>query len=385
MSPAIITETVWALANPPAGGEKIIPDEVAVITTTRGRADLARDLLNLDEKGNFKPLAGWGDQTVWQALRRAVLGAQCDKDPRLELKPPRVITINDPASGRARELDDIRTAPENAAAADLILDEVRRVTANDDTRLVASLAGGRKTMGALLHAAVSLLGRRGDRLTHILVNDPFDNPVLQPKFFFKGQPGGDHVLPLPDGASQPIRNSDAIAQLADVPFAALHEIFRRHLGKLPGDILELGRTATGLVRELSAPVSIDCAMSASARKCTALIDGVPTELTGGDIPFFLFLFERAKAGQPPYASHLDAYDDFLDYLADWMPKFQVVNLQFGGSYWRNPSQLPNVDHLRKRVDSLRTRLVSAGLAQHIQALFPFRGPLGWPTDRVKVG
>jgi len=30
-------------------------------------------------------------------------------------------------------------------------------------------------MGALLYAALSLLGRPQDRLTHVLVNEPFDN------------------------------------------------------------------------------------------------------------------------------------------------------------------------------------------------------------------
>jgi CRISPR-associated protein (TIGR02584 family) len=373
MSPAILTETVWALAHeaPP-----VIPDEVVVITTKRGRADLERDL--------FKAASAWGEKTVWHALRENVLGDSAAEDPRLDFQPLRVITAGNPATGRAVELDDIRTAAHNAAAARCIVEEVRRITANDDLRLVASLAGGRKTMGALLHAAVSLLGRRGDRLTHILVNDPFDSPALRPKFFFPGQPDGDHTVTAAGGGSQPVRNSDAVLELADVPFAALHEVFRKHLGKLPGDILELGRTATGLVEELTAPVTIECSMRPGDSKCIPLIDGIPIELSGRDISFFLFLFEQAKAGRLPYPSHLDAYDDFLDFLENWMPKHPVVNLQFGETDWRDPKHRPNVDHLRKRVDSLRTRLVSAGLAQHIPVLFPIRGPLGWPLDRVRI-
>ena len=50
MSPAILTETVWALAHEvPA----IIPDEVVVITTSKGENDIHRDLLSKQD--------GWSD------------------------------------------------------------------------------------------------------------------------------------------------------------------------------------------------------------------------------------------------------------------------------------------------------------------------------------
>lgn len=372
MSPAILTETVWALANPPQGEQGIVPDEVAVITTRRGQADLERDL--------FTPLPEWGGSSVWQALRRALLGAKFASEPKLQFKTSRIITANDSTTGRARELDDIRTPEENAAAAEFILDEVRRLTANDDTQVIASLAGGRKTMGALLHAAMSLLGRRQDRLTHILVNEPFDNAGLRPRFFFPSQPGGDHMLRQPDGSERVVRNADASLELADVPFAPLHYLFREHLGRLPGGFADLVRTALGVVEELSQPVAIEL----DSHNWAVRFDGVRVVLSGRDIPFFCFLFERARTGAHPYPSHRDAYDDFLDFLSEWMPKYPFVNLQFGETDWRNEKQVPDIDHLRKRVDSLRTRLVDGGLGRLIPVLFPLRGPLGFPPMKVRA-
>jgi CRISPR-associated protein (TIGR02584 family) len=368
LSPAILTETIWALAKETPG---LIPNEVVVVTTTRGKSDIERDL--------FTPLPQWGNRTVWQGLRHALLGFNADKDPRLEFKPYRIITANDPATGRARELDDISTLAGNAAAAEVILDEVRRLTANDDIRMIASLAGGRKTMGALLHAAVSLLGRRQDRLTHILVNDPFDQGGLRPKFFFPGQPGGDHKLRLPDGTDRTIRNADAVLQLADVPFAPLNYLFREYIGRLPGGFAELVRTASGLVQELAEPITIEL----DTEKWVVTFDGVPVHLTGRDIPLFCFLCQRARDGRQPYPSHKDASDDFVHFLADWMPSHLAVNLQFGGTDWRNPNQMPDFDHLRKRVASLRSRLVDAGLGRLIPTLFPIRGPLGFPPSKVR--
>jgi CRISPR-associated protein (TIGR02584 family) len=372
MSPAILTETVWALANPPAGREKMVPDEIVVLTTTRGQADLERDL--------FTPRPEWDGRTVWQALRQEILGLQAEVEPQLQFLPPVLLTSPEPSSGRARPLDDIRTFDENAAAAEQILDEVRRLTANDDVRLIASLAGGRKTMGALLHASVSLLGRRHDRLTHILVNEPFDQAGLQPKFFFPGQPGGDHQWRRPNGSTEAVRNAGAVLQLVDVPFAPLHYLFREHLGRLPGGFAELVRSALGLVEELSQSVTIEFDQA----EWTVTFDGVPVSLSGRDIPFFSFLYERARTGHHPYPSHRDAYDDFLDFLAEWMAQHPFVTLQFGASDWRDPKQQPDIDHLRKRVDSLRTRLVDQGLGRLIPILFPLRGPLGFPPARVSI-
>ncbi len=376
VSPAIVTETVWALANPRDGGTPVIPSEVVLVTTRRGKSDIENSL--------FQPLPEWDGLTVWQALRRVLLGTAAEEDSRLKVEPIRVITANDPKTGRARELDDIRSAEENSAAARVILDEVRRVTSNDDLRLIASLAGGRKTMGALLHAAVSLLGRRKDRLTHILVNPPFEDPRLQPRFYFPGQPGGDHRLLQPDGSELAVKNTDAVLELAAVPFAALHELFRQRLGRLPGEWDDLVKSAAGIVEELNEPIRIELDESSKKREWTATINGIPVKLSGRDIPFFCFLLQRARNGESPYPLHQDAIDDFLDFLVEWMPKHLTVNLQYGESDWRDSKHWPTADHLRKRVDSLRTRLSKAGLGGLIPDLFPVRGGLGFDPSKVRI-
>ena len=68
MSPAVLTETVWALAKetPP-----VIPDRVVVITTTQGRAAIEQNL--------FRPSKDFGGQCVWDAFRArlaALAGSQ---------------------------------------------------------------------------------------------------------------------------------------------------------------------------------------------------------------------------------------------------------------------------------------------------------------------
>jgi CRISPR-associated protein (TIGR02584 family) len=47
--------------------------------------------------------------------------------------------------------------------------------------LHVSIAGGRKSMGFFAGYAFSLFGRTQDRLSHVLVNDPFES---FPDFYF---------------------------------------------------------------------------------------------------------------------------------------------------------------------------------------------------------
>ncbi|MBR1837753.1 MAG: hypothetical protein IJ783_10765, partial [Kiritimatiellae bacterium] len=45
-SPAVLAETVWALAHPSReGAERIVPDEVIALTTLMGKERIERDLL----------------------------------------------------------------------------------------------------------------------------------------------------------------------------------------------------------------------------------------------------------------------------------------------------------------------------------------------------
>jgi CRISPR-associated protein (TIGR02584 family) len=368
MSPAVLTETVWALSveNPP-----VIPDRVVVITTTVGRQALERELLSpVVSSGSAAP----GGPDIWAQLRRAVLGT--DAAHRLLLEPIRVITAPNRRTGRMDWLEDIRTPEENAAAAEFILDEVRRITANDDTRLIASLAGGRKTMSALVQAALSLLGRRHDRLTHVLVSEPFDQFGLQPRFYFPGQSSQPHRLATPPGGERVVDGSAALLQLADVPFVPLRYLFRDQLGRFAGGFLDLVATATELVGEMAGPVTIEFNRS----PWTASFDGVPVELTGRDIPFFEFLYERAFNGHPPFANHLAAQEPFNGFLDAWMPRHPEVNLEYVGADWRKVK--PRWDDYRKRLNSLRDRLRGAGLGRLVGQLLPPRGPVGFALDRV---
>jgi CRISPR-associated protein (TIGR02584 family) len=161
-SPAVITETVYALNREEPS---FIPDDIVVLTTSEGRSCVEKEL--------FKT-------KVWDRLRK-ILGAPPGKlNFGLSSNSIRLLlgaSVNSDAS-------DIVTSADNDSASDFIMGTLRQFTENPDTQVFFSIAGGRKTMSAIAALAMSMLGRKQDRLCHVLVNSPFDNPGLSPKFYY---------------------------------------------------------------------------------------------------------------------------------------------------------------------------------------------------------
>lgn len=344
MSPAILTETVWALAM----REKTIPSRVIAVTTAAGRERL-RDL--------WMPDPALGGSAPWEALRSALETAGHRLEGRLRFGDTaddiRVITSSNRSTGRSVELEDIRTAADNTTAADFILEQVRGIVANPDTRLVASIAGGRKTMGTLLYAAVSLLGRDADRVTHVLVEPPFES---QKGFWFPGQPatkGKKSQSPTP------------WVELADIPFVPLRDKITGTFGREPGSFLTLAALCRKSGGRDSTPT---LSLSESTPGCR--VDGLPVRLGPREHSLLLFLCKRVLSADPPLADYQAAVDLWSASRAD----LHARRLPSGAD-WRSSCSIPvDVDSLRHDVSSIRKKLAKAGPAGVDLAKFlPARG------------
>jgi CRISPR-associated protein (TIGR02584 family) len=341
MSPAVLTETVWALAQetPP-----VIPSRVIVVTTAQGRGSLAP---------LFEPQSRFGGASPWDALRQAlaVQGHSLTGRLRFGQTPDdiRVITALNLATQRSIELADLRTLADNESTADFLLDQVRSLVENPDTGLVVSLAGGRKTMGALLYACLTLAGRETDRLTHILVNEPFE--TLR-DFWFPSQPGG--ILHSRDGA--PHDPDTAKVELATVPFVPLRNLFVRELGRKAGTFRGLVATCRDNVRQRAAAslrVTIDSARS------EVEINGHSLKLAPLEQLLLLFLARRAKHGEPAFGAYAEATDDINTFRTSQLTDRPKDN--FGD--WRHADSLQSPwdeQSIRKTVSNLRARLRQHG-------------------------
>ena len=197
MSPQVVTETTYALAvREPAW----VPTEIRLVTTRMGAEIAEQGLLNGE---------GW-----FHRLRR-------DYDlPAIDFNAERILTLSDAAS---EPLDDIQTPADNTAAADAITQLLCELTEDDASALHVSIAGGRKTMGFYLGYALSLYGRRQDRLSHVLVNPPYES---LPEFFYPTPT--EMMVKTRSGRLVDVR--DAQVGLAEIPFVRLRE-------GLPEDLL----------------------------------------------------------------------------------------------------------------------------------------------------
>ncbi|MEF8712430.1 MAG: CRISPR-associated ring nuclease Csm6 [Accumulibacter sp.] len=191
LSPQIVTETLYALAVSPTASV-FIPTEIHLISTRSG-AEKARLALLSEEPGWFHRLS---------------------RDYALPPIHFSVDTIHVLEDANGKPLEDIRSPEDNRRAADGITGIIREFTADPDCALHVSIAGGRKTMGFFLGYALSLYGRPQDKLSHVLVSEPFEASLS----FYYPTPTS-HVLEMPGGRL--VDSAQAQITLAELPFVSL--------------------------------------------------------------------------------------------------------------------------------------------------------------------
>jgi CRISPR-associated protein (TIGR02584 family) len=299
MSPAILTETIWALAQEEP---KVLPDRIVVVTTGAGKEQIIQEL--------FTTKPWFSSQSGWDCLLQALETAGHDTASRLRFDPysddVRLITRWEARSRRRKILSDIRSRADNEAVADFILDVARSIVENPDTQLIASVAGGRKTMGTLLYACMTLIGRETDRITHVLVDEPFDDPKLEPKFYFPGQPAAE----LTTFQRQRVCAVDAQIVLADLPFVPLRNLFRKELGQMPGAFMTLVDRCSNEVRRRTA-ANVELVIHRS--KTVIEVSGISINLSAREHILVLFLTFRLHQGHPPFRSYKDGVDSLNEY------------------------------------------------------------------------
>jgi CRISPR-associated protein (TIGR02584 family) len=109
------------------------------------------------------------------------------------------------------ELHDIRSDRENRLFPNLIVDLLRRKSEEPDGVLHCSIAGGRKSMSLALAAALSIFGRRDDKLYHVLVSKQLEESGK----FFPERPDEDTELVLSEIPYVRLRGLLDLQRLAD--------------------------------------------------------------------------------------------------------------------------------------------------------------------------
>lgn len=260
LSPQVVTETLYALAvaqNPP-----FVPTDVRLITTEEGAQRAQLSLLH--------------EQTGWFHRLRTDYGL-----PSISFRPEQIHVLTDANGG---PLKDIRSVGDNTAAADAITNLIRELTGDDSSALHVSIAGGRKTMGFYLGYALSLYGRIQDRLSHVLVNPPYES---HPSFFYPTPKSELIHTPGPNG--RPYDAKDAKVTLAEIPFVRMREGLD---SKLIEGSASYSDTVADAQRALP-PISLEL----DPANCHVTAGGERFQMSDNRFAFYWMLAERVINGR----------------------------------------------------------------------------------------
>ena len=340
VSPAILTETVWALAQ---GDDPWIPDQVIAITTRTGKAVIEERLLDGD---------GWGQ------LRFALTKKGLPVEGGLAFGASDSIRV---IGDGFRDFDDISTPEGSGAAADFLLGVLRQYTEQPDTEIMASIAGGRKTMSALMMSCMSLLGRTQDRVCHVLANDRFifENP--------------DFLFPSTKRDQQ-----RANVQLCEIPFVRVRGWYEKEYSGVPPSYMTLVNRFSKIAPNPANYPKVTLNLHAG----TCLVGEQSVRLTPCEFALFVSIVQRIKEGQIP-RSWYDMEPDMQDLLS-----LKDVPLTADWLHQLKEGKRIDVEEFRKWASSARKKLRTAfSQPELIHMLIPSMkdspGRL-YPPDKIEV-
>ena len=340
-SPAVVTETVFMLAK--AGDP---PDKVVVITTVTGEYCLKKELM---------------DSGIWTSLKKNV---QCEISFSLNHEHLRLLPDDD---GNAADVTDSRSVDR---AASFILDVLRQYTENSDVKITFSIAGGRKSMSAVSALCMSLLGRRGDRLCHILVNPPFDDPALIPKFYFPIQ-GQIHT----DREGETFYSATARLELSYLPFVHCRYLIENELKRLPGDYSRMVALANSNAE--TAGVMPELELDPANQRIR--IGMIELKLPLQEFLLYWMLAERCKSNKAFLLGKMELYEEFVDFVEYSRTKLPR-KFYFSCADIRDRSQQAT---LYKRISDLTATLRKASVSEFFLPT-PKRGVYGLDLTPGKI-
>ena len=337
MSPAVLTETVWALADPIQKKNTVIPDEVKVITTLSGKQQIMEKLF---ESG------------IWNELRSALH----IPEKMLRFHPDNIRVAHN-ASGVP--LDGLSSIDEHTAFADTIMHELWAYTSQPDIRVISSLAGGYKTMSALMLSTMQLLARRGDRITHILVGGGLDT---NKKFFFPK---------TKDEAEQ--------IHLIDIPLIPLRQWFQKQLKQPPPSYENLVNSSMEAIQlQNTAKMKLELSSPKSNFLWLKLNDGTRHRLTPG-LYAYLSFFVKMKLNQGEEMDIGKGMERWLEELYRANDRFHVLYDKSGNS---------DTEKVSRRLSELRKFLKTLGPeGENLVDVLPKNGiwKLRLPRENLKIG
>ena len=351
-SPAVLTETVWALTHQET---PVVPDEIVVITTKLGKESLHKAIMS-------------GEPSVWERLKTALRKEKIAIDGRLVFGDTKIRVIPDE---KGDEADDLRNGTDNMRAADFMLHELRAYTDESDTTVLCSIAGGRKTMSALLFSCMTLVGREQDKVYHVLIPPEYDGNNLKPLFYFpqKGEP--HEVFARGVSTGKTVLSSEICIELFEVPFVRMRGWYEEKFSKkqMPGY-----KTLVDWMQSTLPPAEAYPEILIDAYQGSVKVDGHDVSLSNNELAVLILAANgcpRERMAECLLAASMSESDTWCKWLDDFK-----INNRMG-----NEKTVKGV--LSRVANELRNALKDAGFV-NCETLVPSgRKHVSYPLDRIQ--
>ena len=342
-SPAVLTNTVWGLAHQK---HSIVPDEIVVFITKSGKELLIQRLF---------------DDGVWNEMRSNLKCEKIEIDGKLVFGATSIRVIPD---AEGNEIEDLRTGDDNLRAADFMLSQLRQYTEDSETELHVSIAGGRKTISALLFSCMTLLGREQDKVYHVLLPPEFEQGV-EPPFVFP-EPGKTYTA---KATGKKYKANKVQSELFEVPFVRMRGWYQEKFKSIPPSY----RTLISKVQTIAPPAVTYPEIEIDAWNGWVTLNGRQVAMSRPCFAMLLLLASGVDAKEV-HRRLLNAHKAPNVAACDWLASFQE------GSLFTNES---DIEDIYKTMSNLRGKLKKAGFAD-VELLVPQRGrAVMFPLSRIK--
>ena len=344
-SPAVLIETIWALAHQKT---PIVPDEIVVLVTMSGKEKLCREVLA-------------GEKSVWNEMLSALRKEKIAIDGKLVFADSSIHVIPDE---HGNGVWNLRSGDDNLRAADFMLRQIRQYTEASDTVVLASIAGGRKTMSALLFSCMSLLGREDDKVFHVLLPPEFEGGVEPPMYYPK-----KCVVYTNRITGKKYKGDKFHSELFEVPFVRMRGWYQEKFKSSPPTY----RTLISKVQTVAPPAVVYPEIEIDAWNGGVIVNGVVLTMSK---PCFALLVMLASG-----CDVKSLHERLLKLHAlngaskcDWLATFSE------GSLFSRES---DTEDLNKTMSNLRKKLKEGGF-ENPDSLVPQRGaPVMFPISRIR--
>ena len=198
-SPQVLTETLYALFTQ----GKMFPEEIYVITSENAKKKLVKHLIE--------------DQQLNKLFAEYNM-------PHIEFNQSHILLMTD---GFGKPIFNGKQEEDQNHIADSIMKIIASFTQRQDTRIHASIAGGRKSMSFYMGNAMSLLGREQDILSHVFISEEFE---FCDQFFFPTKQD-NYIEIKKDNKTLILNTHDVKVTLAEIPFVRMRHLICGNLLK----------------------------------------------------------------------------------------------------------------------------------------------------------